>query len=255
MQVTRSATALVKRALPPSALAHLRDLRSRAQLRRIGLRQITATPGVEYIGTEYGGYAAPTALVSGGVVLSFGAGEDISFEVGIATRLDTTVHVFDPTPRAIRHCGRASLQLSEDLGEERLHCHPYGVWSETKTLKFYEPANSAHVSHSVVNMQGTERYFEAECLSPAEILRRLGLSTVALVKLNVEGAEYAIVNAMFDTLVRPKVICIALDEMHSPMDGGALGRLRSLIGRILGEGYLPVHARGPKVTFAAQNVV
>ena len=244
--------ALAKRVLPPSTLAHLRKVRSQAQLRRIGLPPVIETTGVEYIGTEYGGYAVPKAVVQGTVALSFGAGEDISFEIGIAKRLNVAVHVFDPTPRAVEFGRRAGLELREELGEDRIHCHSYGVWSESKTLRFYEPANPDHVSHSVVNLQGTERYFEAECLSPADILRRLGLSEVSLVKLNVEGAEYEIVNSMFDAHFRPTVICIALDELHSPMDGRAVVRLRGLIRRILGEGYLPIHARHPKVTFCHQ---
>ena len=233
----------------------MRGIRSHAQFRHIGLPPSTETVGVDYIGTEYGGYAVPKPMVQSGVALSFGAGEDISFEVGIAGLLDATVHVFDPTPRAVEFGERASAELNRELGSVRIHYHPYGVWSETKTLRFYEPADPAHVSHSVVNMQNTVKYFEAECLTPADILKRLMLDQVTLVKLNVEGAEYEIIAAMFDARIRPPLICIALDELHSPMNDGSTQRLRGLISRFLTEGYVPVHARDSKVTFCLRSAL
>lgn len=68
-------------------------------------------------------------------------------------------------------------------------------------------------------------------------------------KLNIEGAEYEVMKAMFDRSIRPDVVCIAFDEVHSPLDGGAGGRLRGLVRRFQEESYVPVHAEDCKVTF------
>ena len=35
-----------------------------------------------------------------------------------------------------------------------------GIWSKADRLRFYAPANPDHVSHSAVNLQGTDSYFE-----------------------------------------------------------------------------------------------
>ena len=217
-------------------------------MRRIGVGTPGTMPGVVYFGSVYGGYAVPTELVKGGTGLSFGAGEDISFEISVARKLSATVHIYDPTPRAIEYCRRNIAEYDEGEGG-RLFIHPYGVWSECKRERFYVPADSEHVSHSIVNMQKTSEYFEAECLSPGEILSRLELEKVSFIKLNIEGAEYEVVNAMFDAQIKPDVICINFDELHSPIDENALRRLRGLVGRFFSESYVPVHAVECKATF------
>ena len=111
------------------------------------------------------------------------------------------------------------------------------------------------MSHSILNLQDTTDYFDAECLSPDEILRRLGLGEVSFVKLNIEGAEYDVIGAMFDRDVTPDVVCITFDELHSPMDGEATGRLRRLVGRFASQSYVPVSAVDCKTTFVRQSVV
>jgi hypothetical protein len=38
----------------------------------------------------------------------------------------------------------------------KFHFCAVGVWDEDAMMKFYVPANPAHVSHSVLNLQKTE---------------------------------------------------------------------------------------------------
>ncbi len=230
----------------------------KVRMRRIGISSLAELPdgSISFLGTEYGGYAVPTEIAKGSVGLSFGAGEDISFEIAIAGELDATVHIYDPTPRAIDYC----QNVIEDFGRQakglgEMFLHPYGVWSESKVERFYSPSDPSHVSYSILNMQSTDEYFEAECLSPTEILKRLELDRVDFVKLNIEGAEYEVVSAMFDSHIVPSVICITFDELHSPIGRGASDRMRNLVGRFVEQSYLPVHIRDCKVTFVQSEQV
>ena len=248
------ARAILRWVLPKPVREALRSLRFRVRMRRIGVRSLERLAGVVYLGSTHGGYAVPAELVRGRTGLSFGAGEDISFEVGLARELGATVHIYDPTPRAVDYC-RGVMAEADGMGQGQLFIHPYGVWSECKTERFYAPSDPDHVSHSIVNLQDTRDYFEAECLSPEEILRRLDLGAAAFVKLNVEGAEYEVVGAMFDRGIRPDVVCITFDELHSPMDGEATGRLRGLVGRFSSESYVPVSAVECKATFVQRSMV
>ena len=245
---------LLRWLLPKPLREALRSVRSGVRMRRIGVRKLEGMPGVVYLGSAYGGYAVPAERVRGRTGLSFGAGEDISFEVGLAKELGATVHIYDPTPRAVEYCTGVIAETNVE-GEGQLFIHPYGVWSECKTERFYAPSDPAHVSHSIVNLQDTSEYFDAECLSPEEILRRLGLGGVSFVKLNVEGAEYEVIGAMFDRDIKPDVVCITFDELHSPMDGEATGRLRGLVRRFAEESYAPVSAAEYKATFVRRPSV
>ena len=245
----RLPVALAKRVLPPMCVELARGCRDRHRLRRIGVSRVATRDDVVFFGSDYGGYAVPTRLVTGSTGLSFGAGEDISFELGIARALSAVVHLFDPTPRSIDYCTHAISEHNRSRSPGRIVFHPYGVWSTTTAQRFYAPRNAEHVSHSILNLHDGENYFEAECLSPTEILRRLDLQQVSFAKVNVEGAEYSVVGAMLDAGIKPDVICVTFDELHSPMDAHADQRLRGLVQRLETESYLPVHTRSSKVTF------
>jgi FkbM family methyltransferase len=242
---------LVRLVLPEPVVDAVRVLRRRRRYRSIGVPALEDRPDVAYVGTEYGGSAVSQHLLDArSVCLCFGAGEDISFEDEIAAATGCTVHVFDPTPRAIAYCERLIADRERAGRPGRVRLHPFGVWSSNETLRFYAPANEQHVSHSILNMNGGPgTYFEAQCFTPIALMNRLGIREVDLVKLNIEGAEYEVVGALFRDGVRPRALCVTLDEMHSQLDDGATKRMCALVRQIQKQGYEAVHARGPKLTF------
>ena len=57
-------------------------------------------------GTNYGGFYYPKNLPDldeNSVIYCFGAGEDITHDVILSSKLNCPVYIFDPTPRAIEH--------------------------------------------------------------------------------------------------------------------------------------------------------
>ena len=76
----------------------------RRSARRVVLRTNSVQPELELqrIGSEYGGWIVPTALLrEDWICYCGGVGEDITFDLGLIERYGCTVHAFDPTPRAI----------------------------------------------------------------------------------------------------------------------------------------------------------
>jgi len=58
----------------------------------------------EHLGSKYGGWVIPCNYLTNKSVCYFaGAGEDISFDVAVAGKYGSEIHIFDPTPRAKRH--------------------------------------------------------------------------------------------------------------------------------------------------------
>ena len=54
------------------------------------------------LGSPYGGWSfCDISSINGGVVISCGAGEDISFDVEMALKYETNVFIVDPTPRSL----------------------------------------------------------------------------------------------------------------------------------------------------------
>ncbi len=240
----------IKQLLPGSAIALWRASRDSFRLRSIGVEPMIGS-NCTYLGTPYGGYAVPIdALDPQSVCLCFGAGEDISFEIELARRFACTVDVLDPTPRSIRYVRDTveGLASSEAALASLLRFHPWGIWSEDTTLRFYAPTSSEHVSHSIVNMQGTKEYFEAECVCPKTLLTTLGATSVDLIKLNIEGAEYEVLAAFEAAEIHPRIICLNFDEMHSPIDRFARYRMREQMEKLTALGYRVVNADTAKIT-------
>lgn len=160
------------------------------------------------------------------VVYSGGVGEDISFDTAILKKYNCTVFAFDPTPRAVSYIEKQKI--------EKLNFYPIGLWKENKILKFFEPADKNNVSHSVVNLQKTASFFKAPCLTLKTLMHRLGTAKIDLLKLDIEGAEFAVLDQMFADKIFPRIIAVEFDQPKE------LNSMIEHIKKLLQLGYLLV---------------
>ena len=122
-----------------------------------------------------------------------GVGEDVTFDLGLIERFGCAVVAFDPTPRAVAHAEPIAAR------EPRFRFLPVGLWSEDTTLRFYRPADPSHVSHSAVNLQRTNEWFEAPVQRLDSLMAELGDSSIDLLKLDIEGAEFGVVREIVES--------------------------------------------------------
>ena len=184
------------------------------------------------MGSGDGGWWLPARLLkSRAIAVCAGAGEDISFDISLVGR-GVTVYTVDPTPRAVAHVSavlnalqQASGGLVKDLNyhdyatpvfdEERFIFTPVGLWSRRERLKFFAPRNSGHVSYSLVNLQHTEDHFLAECVPLREFMESKAIERVDVLKLDIEGAEYVVLEQMISDRIFPDCLLVEFDEGHS----------------------------------------
>ena len=177
------------------------------------------------LGTSYGGWWVPVAQSRpGAIVYLAGAGEDISLDRALHER-GCVVRVFDPTPRAISHVREHGPK------SESFRFQPVGLWDQDTSLRFYSPENPEHVSHSVVNLQGTLEYFEAEVRTLRTLMRTNGDQHIDLLKMDIEGAEHAVVHDILTNGPLPETICLEFDPPCS------LGEIRRTAGALRAAGY------------------
>lgn len=241
---------LIKSIAPQFLLHEWRKLKFNPRLKAMGITPKAARRPVEYLGTEYGGHALEPARVSKeAVVYALGAGLDISFEEELICRTGCHIHVYDPTPRSIAWLTARFKSEKPDPLSDYVSIHPLGIWSGDQKLRFYAPQNPENVSYSLTNLQGTEDYIEVDCISLKTAMQNNGHDRIDLLKLNVEGAEYAILNAAFDDGIRPKMLLVNFDEVHTEGDAEAPARLRQIASRIQSLGYKVSFAELARVTY------
>ena len=206
-------------------------------------RPVASFPGLERLGSDYGGWVVPVGLLDeASICYCAGVGLDVTFDLALIDRIGCTVHAFDPTPRARAFAEEVAA------GEPRFRYAPVGLWGEDAQLRFYAPADPAHVSHSILNLQQTENYFEAPCRSVASLMAERGHERIDLLKLDIEGAEYEVLDALLAQGIRPGLLCVEFDELHHPVDGGFRRRIRARTGRLRAAGYRLIVADGCNYT-------
>ncbi len=184
------------------------------------------------IGTSYGGWTIPESLLDcDSICYCVGCGEDISFDLGLINQFGCDVFGFDPTPRAIEYVKEHTKQY------HKYHLSQVGLWDREDVLKFYAPRNPEHVSHSVVNLQKTQHFFEAEVKRLSYIMRENRHEKLDLLKLDIEGAEYRVVNSIIEDNLDIRILCIEFDECFNPMDENYNRRIKDSVSKIIETGY------------------
>ena len=162
------------------------------------------------LGSEYGGWTFnPTLLGPASVVYSAGVGDDISFDLGLIERFGVTVHAFDPTPKSIEWLRSRSLP-------KQLVVHEYGIAPRDGVATFYRPENPAHMSLSVVERASPTATDSLPVRELSGIMRELGHSSIDLLKIDIEGSEYEVLE---DLVARALPVRQLLVEYHHRFPG------------------------------------
>ncbi len=167
------------------------------------------------IGNDYGGRVLPSALLnSESVCYCVGVGEDSSFDEALIDRFGCRVHAFDPTPRAISYVD--SLLTSQPILRASFVFQPIAVWKSDGHATFYAPDAGDGVSHSLTALHGQKRSFEVRTRTLESLMAENGHKRVDLLKLDIEGAEYAVMEHLLKQSREggplPRILCIEFDQ-------------------------------------------
>jgi FkbM family methyltransferase len=181
--------------------------------------------GIVRVGSRYGGWLVPECVFNeNSVCYLAGAGEDISFDVGLVNKYKCRVFIFDPTPRAKIHFDRLmdavnskrNMRINNtsdfySLSSEDarlMHFSEIDLWNKKEEIKFYSPQNVDFVSHSILNLQQTKSFFIGKVDKLSNFMKVNNHSELTLLKIDIEGAEYAVLESIIEDKLKIKVICV-----------------------------------------------
>lgn len=195
---------------------------------------------------EYGGWVVPASLLGAeSICYCVGCGEDISFDLGLIHQFGCHVFGFDPTPRAIKSVNAQTRNI------KNYHFRDIGLWDKQDTLKFFAPQNPEHVSHSALNLQKTNEFFLAKVQRLSEIMKDNSHDKLDLLKLDVEGAEYKVIDSIIEDKIDIKILCVEFDEYYNPIDQHYAQRIKATVRKIIQNDYSLVSSQGnANYTFA-----
>jgi FkbM family methyltransferase len=189
----------------------------------------------------------PEGLTAASVAYSFGVGEEISFDRELIDRFRMTVHAFDPTPRSVAWVRRQSLP-------DQFVFHGYGVAAEDSLRRFNPPQNALHVSHTLLERasernseHNSERNSERDWAGDgpgtaievpvrrlSSIMRTLGHSRIDLLKMDIEGAEYEVIEDLVGSDIAVGQLLI---EFHHRWPEVGIAKTKNAIRQLNRAGY------------------
>jgi len=137
----------------------------------------------------------------------------------ILDRYNPTIHAFEPDPRNYKHLAKKALEVPH------LITHEYGLGDSNErvrmTLEFLGSSMFANGSDKK-NVPSAE----VEIRDIADVWQALALERIHLMKINIEGAEFPLLERMIEADLLDKVDCylIQFHEWHP----GAYRRRRNI---------------------------
>jgi FkbM family methyltransferase len=149
------------------------------------------------VGSYYGGWVIAVDALKNRekpVVLSFGLGDDISFDEEISQYCKATVYGFDPTPTSVGW-------IATHGKPPNMQVFPVGIASFDGQQKFSSLEGDNRGNFSIKQI-GSGAVI-CQVMRYDSILAMLNLSYVDILKLDVEGSEYDVIPDVLNSPILP----------------------------------------------------
>ena len=231
----------------------LRLLRKLRRIYRVVIgKDVFITPDIKCackkIGNDYGSWViADNQLDQGSVVYSFGVGEDVTFDLELINEYNVRINAFDPTPKSIDWIKAQNLPQNFILYE-------YGLSDFDGEVKFKPPRNPEFVSHRIVEGNDTGGKSISVAVKKIEtIMKELGDDKINLMKMDIEGSEYSVIENLKTSDIKPDQLLI---EFHHRFPEVGIKKTIKAIGVLREMGYkvFSVSESGEEISFIYKNM-
>lgn len=233
------------------SLRNLRPAKIRNAVRRrrfeyqVPRLKFSDAPGLTDLGTSYGGWTVPVALVKASwMCYCVGAGGDVSFDLELIRQCGVRVRAFDPVPEYVE---RAHEQAA---GEPRFSVLRVAIATSDGPLRMQVTHDPRSHSVSSAGLYESGDFIEVAGRTLPSLMIEFGDERIDLLKLDIEGAEYDLLPTIDLRALGVKVFATQLHHT------GSVSEARGLIVRLHEQGYEPVACRSSvKLAFAQRELL
>ena len=227
------------------ALRMLKDYLRRRRLARHGVAPRLDVPTATD-GARSGVWTVcPDGITPGGVVYSFGVGDNIAWDLAMIRRFGVVVHAFDPTPASVRWVRGQTLP-------PRFHFHAYGLAAHDGVARFAAPRKAGAVNYTTAAAPG--RAGGAPVTAPVRrlstIWRQLGRWPVQVLKMDIEGGEYEVIDDLLTSGVPVRQMLI---EFHHHWPSVGMAKTVRAVRALESAGYQLFHISKRGLEFSFQH--
>ncbi|HET6337247.1 MAG TPA: FkbM family methyltransferase [Polyangiales bacterium] len=185
-------------------------------------------------------HIAPARLRADSVVVSAGVGTDISFEQELIEYTGCRVLLLDPSPTGIATMARPENQCS------RIEFLPVGLAGTDGELVLNPPRVAAEGSFwAAPSATPSQDALRLPCRSLSSLARERGFSRIDLLKMDIEGSEYDVIDDLVRSGLELGQVCV---EFHHFMSEISLLRTLRALGRLRSCGLRLAHKQGSDYT-------
>jgi FkbM family methyltransferase len=224
-----------------------RNLKFASRRRQLSRHKIVlqTTVPVFRAGTRSGIWTVcPRNLNQESVVYSFGVGDNIAWELALIQQFGLTVHAFDPTPASVAWIARQNLPKT-------FRFYPIGVGVRDGTESFFLPRRGSRFNYQPL-LDGeparAEQTFDLPVQRLATIMAESGHENIDVLKMDIEGAEYEVLDDLLASGIAPKQLLV---EFHHHFPGVGLRATREAVSSLNKAGYsiFDISERGLEFSF------
>lgn len=167
------------------------------------------------------------------IVLSFGVGRNIDFDNSISKKYKCWIYMFDPTPEDTKWIKTIELQ-------DKIIFFPIGIYNKvgTAVLKKLDLRDNPNLSSTLLPRKWDGVKVEVQNITHL-VTTFLGIKKIDLLKLDVEGVEYEVIDEIIDNNIIVDQITL---EFHHHFGAIKISKTNEAIKKLFKAGYKLIYA-------------
>jgi FkbM family methyltransferase len=180
------------------------------------------------------------------IVYSLGVGDDIGFDLAMINDFGCRVFAFDPTPTSATYLASKNPPPSFEF-------HQWAIAARDGTLTLYPRVKKDGTLSDMMftlapETASRDHGVDVPAYSIASLMTKLGHTRIDVLKMDIEGAEYEVLEGLLDVPNKPKQLLV---EFHHRIPGIGIQKTADIIARLQQADYriFAVSSTGREVSF------